>query len=264
MSLDTWTRFTPKAERYAQYRPDYAPEVFEAIAAHTKLDSQCAVADVGSGTGMVAAHFVRRPCHVYAIEPNGEMRRMAERRLGPSHSFHSVDGGAEATTLPDDGVDLIAVGQAMHWFDPGPTRREFRRILTPDGSLAILERHSFLLYSALDDDARMHEEMERECGHAFTAENGYGTDPDDRSMPEGQPFEWYFANRDPHRFSFTQQTEFSEEQFLGWLLSISSAPEETHPKYHDFVDALRDTHARLSRDGYMTIPLTTKLWLEQM
>jgi SAM-dependent methyltransferase len=35
-------------------------------------------------------------------------------------------------------VDLVTAGQAFHWFDPGPTRREFARILKPGGYVAFI------------------------------------------------------------------------------------------------------------------------------
>ena len=55
-----------------------------------------------------------------------------------SRALEVVEGSAEATTLPDASVDLIAVGRAMHWFDWPRAHREFQRILRstdgrPDG-----------------------------------------------------------------------------------------------------------------------------------
>ena len=52
--------------------------------------------------------------------------------------FTSINGSAEATTLPDSCADFVTVGQAFHWFKPEPTRREFARILRPDGWVAIV------------------------------------------------------------------------------------------------------------------------------
>src|SRR5262249_24334925 len=43
--------------------------------------------------------------------------------------FYSVDGRAEATTLPDASVDWVVAAQAFHWFDVPACKREFSRIL---------------------------------------------------------------------------------------------------------------------------------------
>src|SRR5205085_2510432 len=45
---------------------------------------------------------------------------------------------AEATTLADASADLVVAGQAFHWFDEGRAREEFRRILVPGGSVALV------------------------------------------------------------------------------------------------------------------------------
>ena len=34
-------------------------------------------------------------------------------------------------------MDFVTVGQAFHWFEPVAARREFRRILKPDGFVVI-------------------------------------------------------------------------------------------------------------------------------
>jgi len=47
--------------------------------------------------------------------------------------YLSVSGSAEATGLPAAYVDLLAAGQAFHWFDVESALREARRILRPPG-----------------------------------------------------------------------------------------------------------------------------------
>ena len=80
------------------------------------------VADVGSGTGLLARVFLGRGHRVYGVEPNAAMRAAAGEDLRGFPAFVSVAGTAEQTTLPDAGVDLVVAGQAFHWFDPAPAR----------------------------------------------------------------------------------------------------------------------------------------------
>jgi ubiquinone/menaquinone biosynthesis C-methylase UbiE len=100
---------------------------------HGALPSGAVVADIGAGTGMLAEIFLEAGHRVLAVEPNAEMLE-ACRALAAQHpALEAVEGSAEATTLPDASVDLIAVGRAMHWFDWPHAHREFQRILKPDG-----------------------------------------------------------------------------------------------------------------------------------
>jgi SAM-dependent methyltransferase len=48
----------------------------------------------------------------------------------------AVEGSAEALPLPDESVDAVLCGQAMHWFDLDRALPEIARVLTPGGVLA--------------------------------------------------------------------------------------------------------------------------------
>jgi len=264
MKIDTFSRFSSKAEKYALYRPDYAPEAIQTIFEQTQLTSESVIADIGAGTGIVSRHFVEHRIPVYAVEPSLEMRQMAEIQLGKSPIFHGVDGTSEATMLPDASIDLITVGQAMHWFDPKPTKREFLRILKENGSLAILDIHTFFRYSVFDGHSEVYEELERECGRVFVAENGWETNPNTGKLIDRRPFEWYFAENSWLKLDFTQPNHFNQEQFVGWIASYSDAPDETHPKYPAFVFALQEVFEKLHNGGVVTIPFETHLYLGKM
>jgi SAM-dependent methyltransferase len=125
-------------DSYVRARPGYPPAVLDAIEAETGLAPPLAVADVGSGTGIFTRLLLERGHTVYAVEPNAPMRRAAEGAVGGLPHFHSVEGRAEATSLPDGSVDLITAAQAFHWFDLDPTREEWRRILRPPRWTALL------------------------------------------------------------------------------------------------------------------------------
>ena len=65
------------------------------------------------------------------------MRQAAGALLSGYPHFTSVNGTAEATSLPRDSVDWVTAGQAFHWFDRDKAKVEFQRILRP-GGLVIL------------------------------------------------------------------------------------------------------------------------------
>jgi SAM-dependent methyltransferase len=143
---DPTERFSNRVDTYVRARPSYPLEVLDLLAEHCGLAPQAIVADVGAGTGILTRLLLGRGATVFAVEPNAAMRAAAEATLGSEPDFRSIAATAEATTLPDRSIDLLAklarsaitAGQAFHWFDPEPTRREWARILRPGGWAALI------------------------------------------------------------------------------------------------------------------------------
>ena len=136
--MDPTARFSNRAEDYARARPSYPRAVIELLQRECGLTPQAIVADIGCGTGLLAQLFCDFGCDVIGVEPNAEMRDAARAFLSSCPKFRIADGRAEATALPDRSVDFLISGQAAHWFEPRPTRAEFRRVLRPDGWLVLV------------------------------------------------------------------------------------------------------------------------------
>src|SRR5712692_3268134 len=135
---DAKQRFSNRVADYVRYRPGYPAAVLELLRAECGLRPEHAIADIGSGTGLLSELFLKNGNRVLGVEPNQKMRGGGEEYLHPYPGFTSVSGSAEATTLANASVDFVTAGQAFHWFDPAAARREFARILTPGGWVAIL------------------------------------------------------------------------------------------------------------------------------
>src|SRR5580704_8341752 len=136
--LDPPQRFSSRAEAYARYRPTYPRETLGLLERECGLTAACKIADIGSGTGLLARSFLDFGCEVTGVEPNPGMRAAGERMLSGEPRFRSVEGRAEATTLPDGSVDFVTAGQAFHWFEPTAARAEFQRILKPAGWVVLI------------------------------------------------------------------------------------------------------------------------------
>lgn len=142
---DTFSQYSRTVEYYSRYRPHYPQALIAWLKAECALSSAQVIADIGSGTGQMTELFLQHGNPVYAIEPNADMRRVAEQELHAYPRLTSLGATAEATTLPAHSVHLITVGNAFHWFDHRRTRDEFRRILAPAGWVVLawnLERNN--------------------------------------------------------------------------------------------------------------------------
>jgi SAM-dependent methyltransferase len=131
--LDGAPNLSHRVENYLQYRPRYPPAILELIKSECSLLPDHVIADIGSGTGLLAQLFLDHGNRVYGVEPDADMRLGAKKALQGRPDFISVDGTAEATGLPDASVDFISAGQAFHWFDRRGSKTEFQRVLRPAG-----------------------------------------------------------------------------------------------------------------------------------
>ncbi len=241
-------RFTSRVGDYTRHRPGYPDEVVDIIGTATGLGPGATVADIGAGTGISAELFLRRGFTVIAVEPNDAMRAEAERRLGGEPGFRSVRGSAEATGLPGESVDLVVAAQAFHWFEPVAARREFTRILRPDGWLAILwnERRTdtpFLAgYEALL--------KKYSTDYAIVDHRNVGTDrlveifgaqPESRTIPNRQVFDY--------------------PALTGRLLSSSYTPASGQPLHDEMIAALRELFDEHQREGVVSFEYDVRIHL---
>ena len=87
------------------------------------------MADIGSECGIFSHQLLESGLHVIGVEPNDDMRKMAEQSLKLYSRFQSIKATAENTTLKENSVDLVTVAQAFHWFDKEAFKIECQRIL---------------------------------------------------------------------------------------------------------------------------------------
>ncbi len=247
-NMDPIHIFSSKAEKYARYRWDYAPQAIQAIYDVTQLSHQSSVADIGAGTGILTKHFLGKVKKVFAVEPNAEMRQFANQAMASDQACQIVDGRAEATTLPDHCVDLIAVGQAFNWFEPQLTRAEFVRILKPGGWLAALHNYG----------------TSQEIGEALEKIFPPETDTLALMKGKGTPMSFYYGGNTFFKQTFAFTVQETWEQFLGGLSSASYAPDEDSPLYAGFVRAARGVFDHFRREDLFVSQAVTELCLGQI
>jgi SAM-dependent methyltransferase len=245
-------RFSTRVENYIKYRPGYPAEVLELMRVRCGLAATSTVADIGSGTGILTELLLETGATVFAVEPNKEMREAAERLLSDYGRFRSVNGTAEATTLPDASVDLITASQAFHWFDISKSRRELLRILRPRGWVVLIwnerpiDAGPFLdEYDAL---------LRRHAAEYDRVTNMRADEAKIREFFGCSPATAVFANR--QTFDFTG--------LEGRLMSSSYAPEAGHPEHEPMIAGLRDLFDRHNRGGKVVFPYRTLVYFAHL
>jgi len=245
MQLSSIQLYTKKAGNYARFRPEYAPEAISAFVDAAELTHDSVVVDIGSGTGLLTRHLLDHFDTVYAVEPTLEMRQIAEGDLSGRNGFNSVAAQAENTTLPESTAQVIAVGQAIHWFNPELALPEFQRISTPGTWL--------LLTNIKSTDESLNQALDT----IFTADHGLlpkANQPHSDLVPK----DYYFREGKYTTTQFPHSMNESWESFLGGIGTAAFAPDEDNPGYPDFVDATRQVFNQFSSHGVLTWHIATE------
>lgn len=252
-AADPTRRFSDRVQHYVRYRPGYPAGVLDLLRSETGLTPASVIADVGSGTGISARLFLENGNPVFGVEPNAEMRAAGEAALGSSPGFRSIAATAEATTLPGASVDYAVAAQAFHWFDREAVRREFGRILKPEGWVVLLwnsrrlDRTPFLRsYEALlleygtDYREARHENVDREAISRFFGPGGF----DYRVLDNKQVFD--------------------REGLRGRLLSSSYIPAAGDPRREELLQALDRVFDEHSVEGCVDFEYDTELYFGRL
>jgi SAM-dependent methyltransferase len=141
-------RFAFAAGNYASYRPRYPDALFEWL--FEQLPTAQRVWDCGTGSGQAAVALASRFPHVVATDPSLAQLACAE---GADRLDYAAMA-AEKCAIQDRSVDLITVAQALHWFDRDAFFGEVKRVLRPDGLLAIWSYGLCEIDPALDEVLR--------------------------------------------------------------------------------------------------------------
>lgn len=247
-------RFSSRVDNYVRYRPGYPPEVAGFLLEHAGLAGSV-VADVGCGPGNLTRLLLPHARRVYGIEPNREMREAGRTLLGKWMAPHearfvSVDGTAEATGLAAGSVDLIAAGQAFHWFAPEPTRTEFRRILRSGGAVALVwnERDG-----AADAFSAAYERFLRSVAPEYG-----GTAGTEKTPPPAIAAFLAPAAMQVHEFANGQVLDW--DGFRGRVESSSYFPEPDQDVYPGAIAALRELFDRFAVGGQVTVRYRSRLY----
>jgi len=244
-------KFDGKGDIYALYRPSYPDEFIEFLFEQTHITEQSVIADIGSGTGILTGQLLEKVHRVYAVEPNSDMRRIAENDLSQYGLFTSVDASAEHTTLPDRSVDLITVAQAFHWFDRDAFRKECRRILKPGGHVALVWNSRDETNALVAENAGINRKY---CPDFKGFSGGPGGPASDEALRD-------FFTGEYVRKIFKNDLISDLPGFIGRNLSASYALKEGDGQYDAYVGELISLFEKYAVNGTVTTANFTRSYI---
>jgi ubiquinone/menaquinone biosynthesis C-methylase UbiE len=214
--------FSANSAGYAGYRPRYPEALFDWLA------GQCAARDAAwdcaTGSGQAAVALAGRFRRVIATDASAAQIEHAQAHAGVEYRV----APAEASGLPDAGVDLVTVAQAAHWFDLDAFHAEVRRVLKPGGLVALWG------YEKL----RLETDLARVVGHFYHGVlDGYW--PPERALVESgyRDLAFPFAEIAPPEFAMS--ADWTLDQLIGYFGTWSAVKNYRQALGADPLPALR-------------------------
>jgi len=236
--------FSNIAAAYAVFRPGYPQEIIDyivSLAPHTEQ-----ALDMATGNGQLARKLAVYFDQVYATDISAQQIENAEKVANITYSVQP----SEKTDFADKQFDLIAVAQAIHWFDFNTFNKEIYRILKNDGIFVVLGYG--LLKTNPKTDAIIKNLYKEILGDYWDKERRY-IDENYKTIPF--PFEEIKTK------AFENHYEWDYEQLLGYLGTWSAVQ---HYKKQNQTDPLERIRKELKTswkesDKKVTFPLLLRV-----
>ncbi|EPE08064.1 methyltransferase domain-containing protein [Ophiostoma piceae UAMH 11346] len=150
---ETFSKYTAaQGKHYAAVRPDYHTSVYDFVLEHTRFGPSTLAVDLGCGPGNVARALAPHFARVVGVDPADGMLETATQisldaknvvyRKGTASDFDLLIAETDATDATASTgspvfIDLIASGNAAHWFDMPSFWPLAARVVRPGGTVAL-------------------------------------------------------------------------------------------------------------------------------
>lgn len=132
------TVFDEVADEYDRIRPMYPDALVDRACEVAGLRYGDPVLEIGCGTGQLTRSLVARGLRVTAVEPGGNLVRLAGQNLESTGAVEFVNARFEDAALPRGHFRAVFSASALHWVDPTVGWRKIAGALTAGGTLALL------------------------------------------------------------------------------------------------------------------------------
>ena len=205
--------FSAQSKQYARFRPQYPDALYEFLASLVK--DRSLVWDCGTGNGQAAVSLAKYFARVYATDASA--KQVANAYPHEKVEYHVEP--AEHVGLETGSVDLVTVAQAVHWFDFDNFYTEVKRVLKPDGILAVWT-YGLPKISPRVDDAIKH--MYFDVLSGFWPERIHYVEEQYHTLPF--PFEEIIPS------TFSMEAMWDRNQLAGFLDSWSATQKYSQKK----------------------------------
>lgn len=197
--------FSKQSKAYVKYRPYYPKELYDYL---LSLQANRTLAwDCGTGNGQVAQVLANHFEQVIATDLSEKQIAQAKEQANIVYKVCPV----EQTPIAAQSVDLITIGQALHWFNWEAFYTEVRRVAQPN---AVIAAWTYVLYEVNERvDAVTYELYENILGDEYWAKERKLVEQRYASIPF--PFQELTAPQ------LTMKIEYTFEQLMGYLSSWS-------------------------------------------
>jgi arsenite methyltransferase len=141
MTKASTTYFNRVAGDWDQLRSGYfTDEVRQAAIRKAYLRPEMVVADMGTGTGFMAAGLAPLVQGVYAVDGSAAMLEKAKENLKESSNIVFQEADGSSIPLPEDSLDVVFANMYLHHCaDPMAAINEMVRVIRPGGRLVITD-----------------------------------------------------------------------------------------------------------------------------
>ena len=149
------TVFDEVADEYDRARPMYPDALVDRACAVAGLEPGDPVLEIGCGTGQLTRSLLARGLRVTAVEPGGNLIRLAGQNLQGAGAVELVNTRFEDVALPSGHFAAVFSASALHWVDPAVGWRKIAGVLATGGMLALLSYLGVDEPRSRDDQAAM-------------------------------------------------------------------------------------------------------------
>lgn len=241
---------------FYKFRPKYPKAIIDLLIAECGLNQNSVIADIGAGLGFLAQLFSENNNVVFFVEPDNTMRKYGEKYLEKSPNLRIIASTAEATTLPNNSLDFILVGHALHWLDQEKARQEFSRIIKSTGWLVLAwnvpkkcSNQFFKQYKELLLDFGIHYYGVFSIQHFFDP-----TDLFNKDIP-------LFFNQGQFELkTFENIQKLNLEEFKGLIQSYSFMPLQGEKNYETMIQEIEKIFNEFKINNTVTLEYTTNIY----
>jgi SAM-dependent methyltransferase len=253
-TLRPTARFTDRVEDYVKARPGYPPDIIGLLEQRCGLTPRSTIVDVGCGTGLLANLFCKYGCSVVGVEPNAAMRMAGQQFLAGYKHFEMLDGTAESIPILNGVADFVTAGQAFHWFNPDSARREFKRVLTPNGWVVLVWNYREFKGSKFAED---YEALVLRFGVDYAEVHQRWTISD-------AGLERFFGHLRFCRESFLNIQRLDYETLMARIQSSSYMPRPDNPNYSPMFREAECIFRDHQQDGFVLMKYNTRVIYGQL